>query len=365
MNIEDRRVGYVFSPYLGCDPEIFLVGTEGNIVGSEKAVPETGIKDADYGGTIIRDGVQAEFNIAADDCRARLGNRMAAAFKTLKKHLDAAGGIQASFASVVEVDQKELDTLSEKSKLLGCALSLNSYNKEATINVDPATYRKRSAGGHLHIGLHDFPILMSHREELVPILDVLVGNTSVLIDRDPHAAERRKVYGRAGEYRLPPHGVEYRTLSNFWLRAFPLMHGMMGLCRLATNILGMKYIARSDMEWDAPSELLSKVDMDSIRRAINENDLDLAKHNWEGVRTFINTHVRDGYTSLHHANTAAFDHFIRKIDEAGIEYWFPDDPMVYWTQKFTEGHQNTGWESFLTKVEGRRKADLMTKANQI
>lgn len=40
----------------------------------------------------------------------------------------------------------------------------------------------------------------------------------------------------AGEYRLPAHGVEWRTLSNAWLRAPQLMYLVVGTARAAFNI---------------------------------------------------------------------------------------------------------------------------------
>lgn len=195
------------------------------------------------------------------------------------------------------------------------------------------------------------PVMFSHREKLVPLLDILLGNTSVLIDRDPHAAERRKVYGRAGEYRLPKHGLEYRTLSNFWLRAYPLMHGMMGLARLGLDILTAEEIALEGGGWGAVKRLTELVSIDKVRTAINENNLDLAKENYAGVRKFIEDHVSDDASTLSRGLQAgylpAFDFFIEMIDRKGIEYWFPDDPMTYWTSVFTEGHE-TGFEAFMT-----------------
>lgn len=372
-----EQVHYVIAPNLGCDPEIFLVNkADGGVVGSEKAIPDAGLADPNDLRLmkIVRDGVQAEFNILAGTCREGLGGRMAVAFNTLKLHLDKMGGIQASFSSVIEVDQKEMDTLSEKAKLLGCAPSLNSYDKKATINVDPTTYRKRSAGGHIHLGLDASPArLMDYREELVPLLDILVGNTSVLIDRDPNAAERRKVYGRAGEYRLPVYGLEYRTLSNFWLRSYPLMSGMMGLSRMAANVLAMKYYppttkpaANSATQWDAPAALLAQVDMDAIRTAINENDVALAKKNWEGVKGFLTEHVSNEqsiYHSLNAANVKAFEYFIQKIDEKGIEYWFPQDPMTHWLERRASGLGH-GWERFMDDVRDKQLTEARLKSQK-
>jgi len=45
-------------------------------------------------------------------------------------------------------------------------------------------------------------------------MDLFLGVPSVLID---DGKERKKLYGKAGAYRYKPYGVEYRTLSNFWV----------------------------------------------------------------------------------------------------------------------------------------------------
>ena len=359
---------------LGCDPELFFEDSKGRIVGAEKVIPETGLSSVGNGlpasyqewgsdKALILDGVQIELNPAPSHCRANLGNSIQASFRTLRKHLAGMNEIRASFKTVVEVDKEELQSLSDKAKILGCAPSNNLYDKNASISVDPTIYRKRSAGGHIHIGLksaiYNLSHLMDHREELVPLLDTLVGLPSVLIDRDPEAVERRKVYGRAGEYRLPDHGLEYRTLSNYWLRSYQLFSFVMGMTRLAVCVLGTKYINDAPGDgtywprptgkmWDAPSRLLEKVDLELVREAINKNDLVLAKRAFTPVKEFIKDHVRGIYSGLQSTDIANFEFFCQKVEEEGIEFWFPQDPIEHWSN-MPEGHHYTGWESFLTK----------------
>lgn len=355
---------------MGCDPELFLMDRSGEVVGAERVIPEDGIETLSVNEHnrlapegrkgIVLDGVQIELNPKPCHCRALLGNEISAAFKTLKEHLSKTG-FQASFAQCVEVSQTELDGLSEKSKLLGCAPSNNLYDLKATIGVNPATYRTRSAGGHLHYGLNGYPGVMAERERAIPLLDILVGNTAVLMDRDPGNATRRKVYGRAGEYRLPKHGLEYRTLSNFWLRSYPLMSAMLAQSRLA---LGALYVTQLIEAADAagatnPSVLaeyrgkdkpetvlLDFVDLKSVQTAINDNDVELAKKNFEGVKTFISKFNLQ-HNGINVMNVSLFEHFVKRIDEKGLGYWFPDDPMEFWTHKYIDGH-GYGWESFLS-----------------
>lgn len=357
---------------LGCDPEFFFT-QDGKVIGAEKVLPANGILSSektrvqgsganagswDNPKAFVLDGVQVELNPKPTYCRAHIGNQLRVAFIALKEHLAKVGDgkIKASFSSVIEIDQRELDELSEKAKVFGCAPSLNQYDKGATVSVDAATYLKRSAGGHIHLGLE--PYLIPHHARLVPLMDIIVGNTCVMIDRDPEAATRRLHYGRAGEHRLPKHGLEYRTLSNFWLRSYPLVSLVLGLNRLAVGVLKTTIKTPNNYEnyskWDAEVDLLKRVDMANITKAINTNDLELAKENWLGVREFIKEHVTaklSGYGSggypLNDAHLPAFDYFLKKIEEHGLEYWFPDDPMEHWTS-ITEGHYN-GWETFLSK----------------
>ncbi len=50
--------------------------------------------------------------------------------------------------------------------------------------------------------------------EVIKAMDIFLGVPSIFLDGDK---ERRKLYGGAGAHRVKPYGVEYRTLSNFWL----------------------------------------------------------------------------------------------------------------------------------------------------
>lgn len=334
----------------GCDPELFFE-RGGRVIGAEKVIPEEGLESGRWGnlgplqvGTNLKafvlDGVQVELNPTPNTCRANLGNEIAAAMRTIKTHLAGMEGIEVSFRAVVKVDKEELRSLSEKSRTLGCMPSFNMYDSEASIKVNPKTFRTRSAGGHIHLGFNGYAAMMQERERLIPILDILLGNTCVLIDRDPLAAERRKVYGRAGEYRLPDHGIEYRTLSNFWLKAYPLLSMVMGISRLATSVLYTSTRGNKQAE----NDLLSLVNPAEIAEAINTNNVELAKRNWDTVRGWIAREWRQMY-GVYAGNVQAFDHFIKRIDEKGLEYWFPESPMDHWLA-YTEGHF-TGFESGL------------------
>lgn len=51
---------------------------------------------------------------------------------------------------------------------------------------------------------------------MVKAMDATVGLESVLLDPD---TERKKLYGKAGCFRFREYGIEYRSLSNFWIKS--------------------------------------------------------------------------------------------------------------------------------------------------
>ena len=67
--------------------------------------------------------------------------------------------------------------------------------------------------GHISIGW-DNPT-QEQQLDMVKAMDATVGLESVLLDFD---TERKKLYGKAGCFRFREYGIEYRSLSNFWIK---------------------------------------------------------------------------------------------------------------------------------------------------
>lgn len=99
----------------------------------------------------------------------------------------------------------------EQAKKFGCDPDYNAWTDRLNEAPDSKT-NLRTCGGHIHIG-YDNPD-MEISIKLVKALDIFLGVPSILLDPDK---ERKKMYGKAGAYRLKPYGVEYRGLSNYWL----------------------------------------------------------------------------------------------------------------------------------------------------
>jgi hypothetical protein len=370
---EVQKIHHMGNVHFGADPEVFFE-KDGRIIGAEKILPATGeLKATPHSPSKwVLDGVQVELNPANSHCRALLANTFKAQFILLKQLLAEKGkGLSINWSPVVELEKMELDSLSDKCKVAGCMPSINFWSKKPRPMVDFATYLKRSAAGHIHLGIRGTPIF-DQRERLVPLLDAFVGNTCVLLDTNPLNRVRRRYYGRAGEYRLPNHGLEYRTLSNFWLRAYPMMSMVFGLARMAIDTLYTSLMPEptkfskeyqavyypyggykpSPSPWPAEKELLSSLDSRNLVRAINRNDIDLAWQNWEVVKKFIAAHfhpsnyeIQNGGPALWGDVLAKFEHFARTVQKSGLEHYFKDDPIKHWST-LAEGHTG-GWEDFI------------------
>ena len=351
----------------GSDPELFIQTPEGRIVGSELVIPPGNAANLMLRG-VVRDGVQVELHPDPSTCRQTHSQYIQQCLARLHTHLSSTTKLKKQklsicFRPMVELSHADFEGLSESSRMLGCAPSLNYYNVTACIRVDPLLYMKRSAGGHIHLGLlqgcctnpqqakevgHKLTHAYTHREQLPPLLDTLVGNTAVLVDRDPNAAERREVYGRAGEYRLTGYGLEYRTLSNFWLRSYPLYSLFFALARQATYVLNSPDgIYNHGNKWDAAKALLKRVDLAKVEQAINNNDAALAWENWEGVKQFLWDHVPDGAHGLNHSNIKQFEWFAKSVQQDWLESWWPESEQLrHWLTQ----DRTMGWENFAEQV---------------
>lgn len=349
--------------HMGADPEFFFA-VKGKTIGAEKVLPKTGLKAEYGGGKVIIDGIQAELNPSSSHCRAYVGNNIRECFKQVYEQLKLHPEVETDFGQIVPITKEEMKSLDPSSKQFGCTPSKNAYTDKNGVKIkNAARYYKRTAGGHIHLGHNKMPAVMRVMEtprRVAQMLDIIAGNTFVLIDRDPGNIERRKNYGKAGEFRLPPHGFEYRTPSNFWLRSYPLAGFALGMARFAINIL-----ASSTKKNNFEEEIRSKVDMRKIRKAINTNDFNLAYENFRKIETTILQIVPEStrgdldegeYNNYDYPLTPdtikEFHYFVEK----GIDHWFKEDPLEHW-RKLPEGHKG-GWEDFLmTKVRKEMNAN--------
>jgi len=363
-NVKLKPLSFHQNVSLGCDPEFFFADDRGDVIGSEKILGDT----KSIG--VIIDGVQAELNPGASSCRESLASGISGCFIRIRDLIANRGdNVTLKMDTLVDISERELNSLSDASRRFGCAPSTNIYNegenKTSEIKANPATYLKRSAGGHIHMGNYYSTYLtdkqnpamreMAERiekalkkmpEVMVPILDIIVGNTCVLLDRQPGNIERRENYGRVGEFRIKDYGIEYRTLSNFWLRSYPLMSLVTGLCRFAVHI-----VSESTPGNDYVKALFDAVSLDDIVKAVNENDYDLAMKNFKAIQPIWLMAASGsgiGYWPLvSESSMKYFEHFAFRIQEKGLAYWFPQDVLKHWCGRYGAAG---GWERWSYNV---------------
>tara|TARA_R110002124_G_scaffold281430_1_gene455671 strand:+ start:18801 stop:19601 length:801 start_codon:yes stop_codon:yes gene_type:complete len=197
--------------YIGADPELFLekdgkiVSAEG-IIGGTKEKP----KSIDFEGHYIQeDNVMVEFNIPP--CNKK--EHFISSINYVKDYLDVLvklKGFNLNYSASGELDPTQLTT--DQSKVFGCDPDFNVYLKD--INEPPKNVGNlRCCGGHIHVG-YDNPD-QDVSEKLIYAMDITLGLDSILLDSD---TKRRTMYGKAGSFRFKDYGIEYRTLSNFWIK---------------------------------------------------------------------------------------------------------------------------------------------------
>jgi hypothetical protein len=325
-----------FSVAFGADPEFFFQDKTG-IIGAEKVIPKEGLIKPDRGKIII-DGVQAELNPLASTCREVLRTNISHCFSTLNLELSKKKDVNINFSRTVEIPEDNLMQLDASSRKFGCAPSINAHGNKNTLKmdtIDPIKYRIRAAGGHIHLGhannSHYKNAFKTRPEVFAMFLDLVVSIPSVLMDRDPSNIERRKLYGRAGEYRLPAHGFEYRTPSNFWLTSYPLMSLVFGLARMAVQMAGSPHYQLYLREFF--SEYSSK----EVEHAINSNDFNLAYKIYNSIEKKLISIIPEGRDRMmddsypiRSSTIKHFHHFVNRINENGLEYWFKDSPLDAW-----------------------------------
>lgn len=202
----------------GADPEVFVLDGKGKVIPAWKFLPPqktpSGIVN-----TRFWDGFQAEFTFAESGCHSWVGDRVQAALKDI---LSAARKVdptaQLTYKSVVPVLHSTLSRAKKEYVQFGCAPSLNVYDTEHFEIPDGREVPIRFAGCHLHFGINSFYApkggVVSFIPYAVRALDRVIGPLMTALLSGLEDERRRRYYGRAGEYRTPEHGMEWRVPSS-------------------------------------------------------------------------------------------------------------------------------------------------------
>lgn len=150
----------------------------------------------------------------------------------------------------------------DNAKTFGCEPDYCVWTRSMNEKPSAPNPNLRSCGGHIHIGYDNSEDLgIELKEDLIKCMDLCVGVPSVLQEPDN---ERKLLYGKAGCFRFKNYGVEYRTVSNYYLANNALMSWAYDSTKAAVNMAdnGFKF-----------TNTLSR----NIQSAINNNNKSLAE----------------------------------------------------------------------------------------
>jgi len=158
-------------------------------------------------------------------------------------------------------DYPEDELMTEQAMRFGCMSSYDVYSRQPIENPPIEQIGNlRSAGFHIHFG-RDEQLKPKDIEVIVKLFDSLVVLPSLLLDSD---TERRKLYGKPGEFRFKPYGCECRALGA----------GMLGNLDLVEFVWEqtMKVIERFNA-----GKPVNVVTQALVKEAIDSHNLELAE----------------------------------------------------------------------------------------
>jgi hypothetical protein len=222
----------------GSDPEFMLVKNNQyySAIGIVKGTKDSRISCG--GHEFYYDNVLAECGIAPGGTKKEVLNNFQECFKLYAK-------IVAPYKLVPQASQiypanqmNHTDARNVGCKIEWCAYAMTDIEDEHTERTIKKT-NFRSAGGHVHLGAN---MLKDQFNQIftVRMLDLFLGIPSIFLDHDSTSAARKKLYGKAGRHRRPAHGLEYRTLGNFWLASPRLVGLVYDICEFVVQFVHTK-----------------------------------------------------------------------------------------------------------------------------
>ncbi|MGD9160886.1 MAG: hypothetical protein PVG39_20880 [Desulfobacteraceae bacterium] len=255
---------------IGTDPEFALKSKKGYVAAQSANIE--GTKHEPFalknGGTLQRDNVAVEF--ATDPAKTPksfvkyIKQCLADTYEMLPEGVDMVAEPSAQFP------EEELEH--PETQEFGCSADFDAYTK--TKNAPPycSDETLRSFGAHVHVGCLDengepikgleFLTEFHGKIDVVKAMDLFHGLVSTLFDNSPAAIKRRELYGKAGCHRPTKYGVEYRVLSNFWMKSPELVMLIDSLTRDAVNLVKKKQLGK----------ILEAVGEDNLQNIINNGD---------------------------------------------------------------------------------------------
>jgi len=250
---------------IGCDPELFLKDSGTNkfisivgLIGGTKEKP----MPIGMGCAIQEDNVAAEFCIPPATSFEAFNKSIQFALNDINTRAEKLGLTLASLVASTSFEDDQLKTRAAQE--FGCDPDYNAYTQAP--NPRPKTDNKnlRSAGGHVHVGTENNVFHMTKT------MDLLLGVPSLLIDTDE---DRRKLYGKAGCFRPKDYGLEYRTLSNFWIWSPSTVEWVYNQTLSADQTCKEFNETLKDDQWSIIQQCINNNDKETARQLVNNYNI--------------------------------------------------------------------------------------------
>ncbi|MGL6130035.1 MAG: putative amidoligase domain-containing protein [Fusobacteriaceae bacterium] len=248
---------------LGTDPEMFTLDSQGRIssVAGKLGCDKWNQKDLGNGIFLQEDNVLVEFATVPSDSFKHFNDIIKLGIDVCDKEVNKVGHAVIPNVSSHSFTMDELNAFHKSVWEFGCEPDYNALTGMMNAKPKADDVGLRTAGGHVHFGYSDALQSMDLEESqciMGVMCDYFLGIPALLMDPDDR---RRELYGKAGAIRRKSYGIEYRTLSNFWIfndvnRQFIWDQGHKAFEQLSGGF----------------ERLVSLVDPMEIQRVINEND---------------------------------------------------------------------------------------------
>lgn len=257
-----RTVEAGTGPMLGTDPEFFIVRGDGTVFPAWEFLPKQ-IKNQEA--MEFWDGFQGEMTVRPESCIAWLVDHVQVGlYRAIQKAKAVDATARLNPVGVIDVPYEVMQSAAPEHTELGCAPSVNAYGDMPLIVDSPRELPIRFAGFHVHASTKGYG--MKDVDQMIRVIDEVYGLPSIALLAGLDDERRRQFYGKAGEYREPPYGIEYRVPSGANLRHPVLAHVTFNMVRT-----GIKVANRGITDiWDIGQE--------EVRRIINQNDVESARN---------------------------------------------------------------------------------------
>lgn len=203
----------------GSDPECFVKDATGKVssVAGKLGCDKWNQKDLGNGIFLQEDNVLVEFATSPSTTFGHFNGLIQLGLDCCSEAVSKHGFVLAQGVSSHSYSMAEINSFHESVLEFGCEPDYNALTMARNPKPQSTDAGLRSAGGHIHLGYIDelkgMDLEMSQNISGV-LCDYFLGLPSLSMDGDDR---RRDLYGKAGSIRKKDYGIEYRTLSNFWI----------------------------------------------------------------------------------------------------------------------------------------------------